>query len=332
MTLQTLPGLAIAALVGAAPFLIAAAAPPASPPIALTWPVACQVGVNCEIQHYVDRDPSAAVKDYTCGWRAYEGHDGTDIRLPDMAAQRRGVAVVAAADGEVLRVRDGSPDVSVRGAGPGSVKDRECGNGLVIAHAGAFETQYCHMAQGSLSVKAGDKVKAGTPLGRIGLSGLTEFPHLHFTVRQSGQMVDPFAYGAAPGTCGAGRSLFRTTPAYRSRVPLNAGFAPGAVTLEAVEAGTAAAPAGDPFPFLVAYARAMSLRAGDVQELVVRAPDGSVVAQNRADPLPRDQVLRMMFVGKRRPPQGWAKGRYTARYTVTAAGKLVLARDFALQM
>jgi hypothetical protein len=102
--------------------------------------------------------------------------------------------------------------------------------------------------------------------------------------------------------------------------------------MDTVEAGTAAAAAGADLPFLVAYARAIGLKAGDVQQLVVRAPDGSVVIEDRAQPLPRDQAQRLMFVGKRRPPQGWAKGRYAARYTVTAGGRVVLSRYFALQL
>jgi hypothetical protein len=102
--------------------------------------------------------------------------------------------------------------------------------------------------------------------------------------------------------------------------------------MEAVEAGAAATPAGADRPNLVAYARAVGLKAGDVQELVVHGPDGAILAQSRADPLPRDQAQRLMFTGRRRPPQGWPKGRYTAHYAVSAGGKVVLSRDFAVQL
>ncbi len=304
---------------------------PAAPP-KLAWPAACQVGATCQIQHYNDDDPSPAVKDYACGTRTYEGHNGVDIRLPDMAAQRRGVAVLAAADGRVLRVRDGVADVSVRSTGQAAVKDVECGNGLVIAHAGGFESQYCHLAKGSLLVKPGDMVKAGAPLGRIGLSGDTEFPHVHFTLRENGKVVDPFAYGAAPGACRGGRGLWTQTPAYQARVIVNAGFADAAVTLDGVENGDLHPPAADAGA-MVAYVRAIGLKAGDVQAMVLRAPDGSVLAQSRADPLPRDQDLRLLFIGKRRPPQGWPKGRYEVSYSVAGAdGKAVLSRSFALTL
>ena len=124
-----------------------------SPPIGLALPIQCRVGVDCEIQNYVDRDPGPGAKDYTCGSRSYQDHNGVDFRLPTLARQRQGVAVLAAADGRVLRVRDGVADVSVRAAGAQSVDGRECGNAVVIGHEGGFETQYCHMANGSVRAK-----------------------------------------------------------------------------------------------------------------------------------------------------------------------------------
>ena len=129
--------------------------------------------------------------------------------------------------GRVLRARDNMPDVSVRLTGRNAVHDRECGNGLVIAHADGFETQYCHMAEGSLVVKAGDTVAAGQKLGHVGLSGDTEFPHLHITVRHDGKMIDPFAYGEPEGACSGGVSLWQPSLQadlrYKAGTVLNAG-------------------------------------------------------------------------------------------------------------
>ena len=83
------------------------------------WPVACEIGRTCVIQQYVDHDPGPGARDYTCGTLVYDGHTGTDIRVPDLAAQRAGVDVLAAADGAVLRTRDGMADVSVATIGEG---------------------------------------------------------------------------------------------------------------------------------------------------------------------------------------------------------------------
>jgi murein DD-endopeptidase MepM/ murein hydrolase activator NlpD len=180
--------LALAATAVLAPAAATQAAPPR-----LSLPLACSLGKTCEIQHYVDRDPGPGTRDYRCGPQTYDGHNGIDIRLMDMAAQRRGVNVLAAAAGRVARLRDGVAERVVGQPGAADVNTQECGNGVVIDHGDGWETQYCHMARGSVVVKVGQQVAAGAPLGRVGLSGKTEFPHLHLTVRHGAQVVDPFA-------------------------------------------------------------------------------------------------------------------------------------------
>lgn len=316
----------------------AALAPPMAPaataPPNLSLPIQCRLGVDCEIQNYVDRDPGPGAKDYRCGTRTYQAHSGIDFRLQSLAQQQKGVAVLAAADGRVSRVRDGVADVSVRAPGAASVDGRECGNGVVIGHEGGFETQYCHMARGSIRVKRGDVIKAGDPIGRVGLSGQTEYPHLHLTVRQGGTLVDPFAYGAAEGACNAGTSLWRPdlrqALAYKPRAVLNAGFAAEALTMSIVDEGPAA-PGADA-PAILAYGRAIGLNAGDIQTITLKGPTGAVLATNTARPLPRTQAQSMVFAGVRRPAQGWPKGRYTGEYTVKAAGRTVLTKTFELSL
>ena len=211
--------------------------------IQLGMPIACELGRSCYIQNYVDIDPSPSAKDYKCGTLTYDAHNGTDFRVPSLQAQQAGVEVLAAANGRVLRTRDGAPDGAFRKSAREAVRDVECGNGVVIEHAEHWETQYCHLASGSLQVKPGDPVTRGQPLGRVGLSGLTEFPHLHFTVRHQGKIADPFAYGAAPGSCGGGEFLWdpslRAQLAYQERAILNAGFTSGPVTMDLIENGKA---------------------------------------------------------------------------------------------
>lgn len=327
-------GKAAAAEQAAAPAAAAATAPPEGAP-RLVFPVACKVGESCEVQNYVDRDPGPGVKDYMCLSRTYADHGGVDIRLKDLAAQKRGVDVLAAAAGTVLRVRGDMPDVSVRQTGTGSVDGRDCGNGLVIDHGGGWETQYCHMAQGSLRVQPGQQVAAGQPIGRIGLSGMTEYPHLHITVRRAGQMVDPFAPEGGE-TCGAQGPLWDQAAmgqlAYKRQTVLNAGFTSGAVQMEALEAG-ALPPAGAETPALVAYVRAINLEPGDVQELTLRGPAGGVVATSKAEPIQRPRAQHMLFVGKKRPEGGWPSGRYQATYAVTRAdGREAVRKTFELSL
>lgn len=309
-----------------------AAVPAPAPPLA--FPLACEIGRTCEIQHYVDRDPAAgAARDYHCGPRTNDGHDGTDIRLRNMAAQRAGVNVLAAADGRVAAVRDGVADISIRAPGAPSVAGVQCGNRVAIQHGGGWLTDYCHMANGSVTLKVGDMVKAGDVIGRIGLSGDTEFPHLHFSVRNGAAAVDPFAPMAGSGAaCGGGQSLWRpvvaTAAAYKARTLLNSGFAAGALSMQAVE--------DDSFPrvgpdagAILAFVRATGLRAGDVQEIAIAGP-GGLSRVNTAQPLARNQAQNLVFTGLQRPAQGWPRGVYRATYTVRSQGRVVLSQQFSL--
>jgi hypothetical protein len=304
--------------------------------VKLGLPIDCVLGQTCEIQNYVDRDPSTSSKDYMCGSNSYEAHSGVDFRIPDMAAQRRGVAVVAAAAGRVLRVRDGVADVSVKTLSPGSVSGRECGNGLVIDHGGGLTTQYCHMAKGSISVQSGTQVRAGEKLGLVGLSGNTEYPHLHFTVRRGDTVVDPFAPAAGTGaTCGGGQSMWqdRLGPSigYKAGTIINAGFASGPVTMGLVEQGGIASPDAASGA-IIAYVRAINLRAGDVQEFTLRAPNGAFLAKHTAPPLSASQAQRLLFIGKNRPQTGWLRGRYVAKYGVVRGGRTIMQREFDLRL
>jgi hypothetical protein len=303
----------------------------------LKLPIVCEVGRSCFIQNYVDAESSPAAKDYRCGTLTYDNHNGTDFRLSSRAAQRAGVDVIAAAEGRVVAVRDGQPDVSVRDSGKDAIRGVECGNGVRIAHSEGFETQYCHLARGSVRVQPGQDVGAGHPLGRVGLSGLTEYPHLHFTVRREGRVVDPFAYGASPGTCGEGEWLWEqslhTQLTYRQRAVLNAGFTSGAVTMESIESGDVekTSPTADA-PAIVAFVRAIGLKAGDVQSLSVRDPAGSITAENRAQPLQKDMAQVMLFAGRKRPSESWGRGVYRARYIVERDGQIVLERELELDV
>jgi len=334
MKLTTLSAVAALSLGGLGLTVAHAAPPPGAP--TLSFPLACEPGKTCEIQHYVDRDPGPGTRDYHCGLQTYDKHTGIDIRVPDMAAQRRGVAVLAAAAGRVARLRDGVQDISIRAPGAPSVANQECGNGVVIDHGNGWETQYCHLARGSILVKQGDAVSTGTPLARVGLSGNTEFPHLHLTVRHAGQVVDPFAPDSAQaGSCGRQASLWTSQALakmpYRSGAVLNAGFTGGQITMDQVEAGGVAA-ASATAPYLVAYVRAIALLPGDEVELDLKGPGGASLARSRAQPLVRWRAQDFILVGKRRPPAGWPKGVYVADYRVWRAGKVAISRRFELRL
>ena len=174
----------------------------------LGLPIDCVPGKDCWIAKFVDLDPGPGVRDYMCEGRANDKHSGVDIAVRDLRAMDAGVAVIASAPGTVLRTRDGVTDISARELGPEMMKGGECGNGVIIDHGNGWWTQYCHMRQGSIAVKPGQKVTAGEKLGLVGMSGSSEYPHLHLSVLHDQKIVDPFVGtdGRANGTdCGIGK-------------------------------------------------------------------------------------------------------------------------------
>jgi hypothetical protein len=304
--------------------------------LSLALPLDCKFGETCFIQQYFDHDPSKGMKDYRCGAMTYDGHDGVDLRIPTMAAQQRGVSVLAAAAGIVKAVRDGVADVNVRAVGFESVRGRECGNGVLIAHEGGWETLYCHMAKGSVHVHDREHVEAGTSLGLVGLSGQTEFPHLHFAVSHNGAMVDPFA--ASPtDACDAAHPLWSGTAAdalaYHSPTVINYGFADETLSLSDVEFGRADAmlPTANS-PVLVAFIRAIGLKAADIQSFTLKGLDGEVLAHNEAPPLDRNMAEHFMYVGKRKSTADWPRGTYEAEFAIRRDGATALSRRFSFDL
>lgn len=310
------------------------AKPRPAPLLRLSLPLACHLGTDCAVQNYVDDDSGPDPHDFLCRGRSYQGHNGTDFRIPSLTRMHQGVVVLASAAGRVLRVRDGVPDISVRERGAGAVANEECGNGVVVDDGHGWETQYCHLANGSIRVKAGQRVRTATQLGLVGLSGDTEFPHVHLTVRKDGRVVDPFAYGAAAGSCGGGRMLWRTRIAYQSGQVLVAGFATHAVTMaeaQADGAGQQPRPTSNS-PALVAFVQAIGLEKGDVQKLAIVGPDARIVVASEAAPLDHDKAQAIVDVGRKRPVDGWAPGVYQANYAVRRGGVDVIVRTFQIAM
>jgi murein DD-endopeptidase MepM/ murein hydrolase activator NlpD len=63
------------------------------------------------------------------------------------------------------------------------------GNTVVVEHANGIRTRYAHLS--SIQVEVGASVDAGTVVGRVGSSGRSTGPHLHFEVLQDGRPVNP---------------------------------------------------------------------------------------------------------------------------------------------
>ncbi len=118
------------------------------------------------------------------GPRGGARHDGVDIQGV------HGAAVVAARAGRVVH------------AG----WYYAYGLTVIVDHGGGIQTLYGHLS--ALLVRAGEAVRAGQPVGRVGCTGRCSGSHLHFEVRVGGRAVDPLPYlagapAAAPPAAGA---------------------------------------------------------------------------------------------------------------------------------
>jgi Peptidase family M23 len=290
--------------------------------IKLGLPVACKIGEDCWIQQYADHDATAGVKDYHCGNEAYDGHDGTDIRVRDTAQH---VAVLASADGIVKARRDGVEDhLAKTDADRAKVKNVECGNGVVINHLGGWQTQYCHMRKGSVRARVGEPVKTGDVLGEVGYSGEAAFPHVHLTVRHNKKAVDPFA----DASCSADqKSLWVAQPVYDPGDILRTGFQKAPIQLPQLEDGSLKDEAPEStWPALVAYFWAINLAVGDEVNISLNGPNG-IISENKVI-LDHDKAQYMLFAGKKQPAGGWPAGAYLGRVTVTRDGVARLKQEW----
>ncbi|WP_232829321.1 M23 family metallopeptidase [Tropicimonas sp. IMCC34043] len=276
-------------------------------------PIDCVPGTSCRIQQYVDRDPGPGSRDVGCGALANDGHKGTDFALPDLQAMRAGVEVRAAAGGLVQGLRDGMPDIDASLPAAPNLDGRECGNGVTLDHGDGWQTQYCHMRQGSIAVAMGQRVEAGATLGRVGMSGRATFPHLHLSLRQDNRVVDPFGPDmSVPCGMDAGAPLWDPPIPYRDGGLVSAGVLDRVPDFAEIKEGlaTVALP-DDPPDALVVWALAFAGHSGDVIDLALDGPEGSVGHQVMT--LEKDQPLLYRAWGLRAPAAGFPAGAYRAR-------------------
>lgn len=285
--------------------IVAAVAPAARAADSLFGlPVACAPGRTCWVANYVDVAPKGEARDFACGFRTYDGHKGTDFALRDLGEMRRGVDVLAAADGVVTAVRNGMPDVDFRADGAPAMKGRECGNGVRIEHTGGWTTQYCHMRQGSVAVRRGQRVSAGERLGQVGLSGKTIFPHLHFQLARDGEIVDPFTGAGMPAACGAEAdprwsAEARAALPYRPAVLYNAGISATLPNHESIRAARVPEPLprpGETGVFL--WVDMFGVAPGDEVDFLLRDDRGRAVIEKTVR-IEERKARQFFYAGKR---------------------------------
>lgn len=97
-------------------------------------------------------------------------HRGIDMAAPV------GTPVQAVATGTVITAK----------------RDRSYGEFVVIDHHNGYRTLYAHNSK--LLVRAGDRVKVGQQIAKVGSTGQSTGPHLHFEIHRDGKRVDPSPY------------------------------------------------------------------------------------------------------------------------------------------
>ena len=114
-----------------------------------------------------------------------------------------GTDVHAVADGPVVAVLDGLPE-QIAGASPAGLPLEQYAGNHVVQDISGDGTEkryalYAHLQTGSVAVAPGDRLSAGQVLGRLGNSGNTDAPHLHFHVMST---PDPLRSNGLPFTFG----------------------------------------------------------------------------------------------------------------------------------
>jgi len=109
------------------------------------------------------------------GYRGRSFHRGIDIA----DGNTNGKIIVAAKAGVVEQVQLGGSSY---------------GNMILINHGGGVKTRYAHLMSGSISVRQGESVGLGQPIGRVGATGNSTGPHLHFEVIINGGTQNPLNY------------------------------------------------------------------------------------------------------------------------------------------
>lgn len=113
---------------------------------------------------------------YGWRWNKTDYHTGIDITGSGVNK----ATIVAANSGTVAKVNTSY----VPGKGYGIY--------VIIDHGGGCVSLYGHCS--SVLVSEGQKVVKGTPIAKVGSTGWSTGPHLHFEVRESGQHVNPLGY------------------------------------------------------------------------------------------------------------------------------------------
>jgi murein DD-endopeptidase len=293
----------------------------------LGFPLACTLAKDCWVMNYMDVDPNTdSASDFKCRTRTYDKHKGTDFAVRDWSTMQQGVDVLAAAEGTVLRLRDGIEDKILSSQQLQNVlkANKGCGNGVFIDHGEGWQTNYCHMKKGSITVGIGETISVGQKIGEVGHSGNTEFPHLHIGVSYKNQVIDPFTgLSNNSGCTSKGKPLWHEDLQISyDPVSIHAsGFKDGVPEFAAIKKD-ASSPTSLSLdaPALTFWISLLGVARDDRIQMQIRDPLGRIFAE-REITQPKDRAWQFYFVGKRTRSQKLISGTYI--------GSISLSRQLA---
>ena len=100
------------------------------------------------------------------------------------SSNHKGVDIGAASGSDILAAAEGEVVISTY--------SYSAGNYIMIDHGGGVSTVYMHCSQ--LLADVGDSVSQGQVIAKVGSTGYSTGPHLHFGIRSGGSYVDPLNY------------------------------------------------------------------------------------------------------------------------------------------
>lgn len=133
-----------------------------------------------------------------CGetWQlsTYPGHDDFDVDLYPTSGTAWGRPVYASYAGTVTEAGINGSLGTRTPENPRGAPGRGGGYLVKIDHGGRWQTQYLHLLEPPL-VKEGQRVAQGEQIGRVGSTGNSSAPHLHYEQRRSRQKVETWFNG-----------------------------------------------------------------------------------------------------------------------------------------
>ena len=131
----------------------------------------------------------APVKEFSVGLLA-AGFGKQINPFNKMVYRHLGLDIVGEPGSEVLAAGSGQVVSVERNSTPGG-----SGVQVVISHSLGYRSRYTHLEE--VIVRPGQRVKRGDPIARIGVSGSSIAPHLHFEISRNGNPVNPAIFMAA---------------------------------------------------------------------------------------------------------------------------------------